>query len=123
MADASDFDEGPAGAAKKPDSMLMVTTDDIPGRAVQAVGLVRASVVRARHIGSDIGAGLKGLVGGKIRGYEKLLETAREEVLHDLAAAAQAMGADAVVCLRFNTSDIMQGNTEVLAYGTAVKYA
>ncbi len=101
--------------------IFMTTTEAVAGGAVErTLGLVRASVVRSRHIGSDIGAGLKSIVGGKLRGYEQLLATAREEVLSDLAHQAAQLGANAVICLRLQTSDIMQGATEVLAYGTAV---
>jgi len=102
--------------------VFLATTDGVHGREIEScLGLVRANMVRARHLGSDIGAGLKTLVGGRIGGYEKLMTETRDMVLDELQKKAEAMGADAVVGLRFATSDIMQGSSEILAYGTAVK--
>lgn len=102
--------------------VLLATTDAIAGREVaQTLGLVRANAVRARHLGSDIGASLKNLVGGRIGGYEQLLTETRDAVLAELERQAAGMGADAVVGLRLATSDVMAGASEVLAYGTAVK--
>lgn len=102
--------------------VLLVTTDTIPGREIaQTLGLVRANAVRARHIGSDIGASLKNIVGGRIGGYETLLAQTRDAVLAEIEQRAREMGADAVVALRLSTSDVMAGASEILAYGTAVK--
>lgn len=101
---------------------LVVTTDSVPGREiVQVLGLVQASTVQSRHIGSDIGASLKSIVGGRLGGYEKLLKDAREIVLRELQDEAHRMGADAVVAFRLSTSSVMDGASELLAYGTAVK--
>ncbi len=101
--------------------MIIVTTDTIPGRTIlSTLGLVQGHTVRARHLGSDMMAGLKTLVGGEIKGYTRLLQGAREEALQRMTQAAEAQGANAVVGVRFSTAAVMQGAAEILAYGTAV---
>ncbi len=101
--------------------MIIVTTDSIPGRKIKStLGLVRGSCVKAKHIGRDIGALLKNLIGGELKGYEELLDEARETALERLIMDAEKMGANAVVGLRFSSSSIMSGASEILAYGTAV---
>lgn len=101
--------------------MLILTTETVPGREITPLGLVRGSTVRAKHIGSDIVAGLRNLVGGEIKEYASLLAGAREQALDRMKAEAEALGADAVVAVRFETSQIAQSASEILAYGTAVK--
>jgi len=102
--------------------LILVTTDELPGREIQTViGLVRGNTVRARHLGRDILAGLKNMVGGEIDDYTKLLAESREQSLDRMIAEAQARGADAILGLRFATSEIAHGASEFLAYGTAVK--
>ena len=104
--------------------VLVVTTDFVPGRDITAaLGLVQASTVQSRHIGSDIGAGLKSIVGGRLGGYEKLLKDAREIVHRELTDEARRLGADAIVGYRLATSSVMDGASEILAYGTAVRLA
>lgn len=99
----------------------LFTTDDVPGRRIgKALGLVRGSSVRARHVGKDIGAFFKNIVGGEMDEYTKLLAEAREQALDRLADEAREMGADAVVALRFCGTEIAAGAAEVLVYGTAV---
>lgn len=101
--------------------MIIVTTPTIAGkRIVLTHGLVRGNTIRARHLGKDIGALFKNLVGGEIRAYAQLLEQAREEALHRMMEDAQALGANAVVSVRIATSVVMAGAAEMLAYGTAV---
>jgi uncharacterized protein YbjQ (UPF0145 family) len=101
--------------------ILAVTTPDIPGRQVERViGLVRGNTVRARHIGKDIMAGLKTIVGGEIHEYGKLLAESREQALDRMVAEAESLGANAILNVRFATSMVMQGSAEMLAYGTAV---
>jgi uncharacterized protein YbjQ (UPF0145 family) len=101
--------------------MLVVTSDAIPGREIAAVvGLVRGNTIRARHMGHDIMAALKMLVGGEIDEYTKMLAESREQALDRMRAEAQALGANAIVGARFTTSTVMQGAAEILAYGTAV---
>lgn len=104
--------------------MIVTTTESVPGREVmQAVGIARGSVVRAKHVGSDIVASLRNLVGGEVREYAQLLAAAREQALDRMVEDARAQGADAVVCVRITTSMIMGGASEVMAYGTAVRLA
>jgi uncharacterized protein YbjQ (UPF0145 family) len=102
--------------------MILVTTEDVPGRrVVQTFGLVRGNTVRARHVGYDITAALRNIVGGEVREYSVLLAQSREEALERMAQRAEALGANAVVGVRFATSMIMSGAAEMLAYGTAVQ--
>lgn len=102
--------------------MIIATTEEIPGKKiVQVLGVSRGSTVRARNVGSDIFAGLKNIVGGEISEYTKLQADAREEAMQRMQKDAEKMGADAVVSMRINTSMIMQGASEILVYGTAVK--
>jgi uncharacterized protein YbjQ (UPF0145 family) len=101
--------------------MIVVTTPDLPGRKIARVlGLVRGNTIRARHIGRDILAGLRHIVGGEIREYAKLMGEAREQALDRMMAEAEELGADAIINVRLTTSVIMGGAAEMLAYGTAV---
>lgn len=103
-------------------SMLMVTTDGVAGRqVVQSLGLVRGATVRAKHIGTDIMAGLRNIVGGEMKGYSSMLGGAREQALDRMVEQARALGADAIVGVRMETSSIMNGASEIVAYGTAVR--
>jgi len=102
--------------------MLMVNTQDIPGKRVEAISLVSGICIMSRHIGKDIGAGLRNLVGGEMKAYVEMLNQSKEEALLRMEEEAKRLGADAVVNIRFTTSSIIQGGAEVLAYGTAVKY-
>ncbi len=102
--------------------MITTTTETIPGREVaEILGICRGSTVRARNIGRDIFAGFKNIVGGEIDEYTKLQAQSREEALQRLLQDAEKLGADAILNVRFTTSTIMQGASEILAYGTAVK--
>lgn len=105
--------------------MILSTTFDVPGRTIaQNLGLARGNVVRSRFIGRDIVASFRMIVGGEIHEYTKLLAESREQALDRMIAHAQSMGADAVIGMRFETTDAGQGQaTEVLAYGTAVRLA
>ena len=101
--------------------LIITTTPDIPGkRLVRTLGLVRGNTIRARHLGKDILAGLRHLVGGEIHEYAKLMGESREQALDRMASEAEELGANAIVGLRFTTSVVMQGAAEMLAYGTAV---
>ena len=101
--------------------MLVVTSDEVPGRkVVKTLGLVRGQSVRARHLGRDIQAGIRSIVGGKVGVYAELLEKSREEAIGQMAAEAEKLGANAVVTVRMSTADIMGSAAEVLVYGTAV---
>lgn len=102
--------------------MIISTTETIPNREIsECLGIARGSTVRARNFGRDIMAGLKNLVGGEIDEYTKLQAQSREEALQRMMKDAERMGADAVVCVRITTSMVMQGASEIMAYGTAVK--
>jgi uncharacterized protein YbjQ (UPF0145 family) len=105
--------------------MILSTTFEVSGRTIaQQIGLVRGNVVRSRFIGRDIVAGLRMIVGGEIHEYTKLLAESREQALDRMVEQARGLGADAIVGVRFETTDAGQGQaTEVLAYGTAVKLA
>jgi len=101
--------------------MMVVTTETIPGKRItRTVGLVRGNTIRARHIGHDIMAGLKNMVGGEISDYTKMIAECREEALDRMVDQARANGANAVVGVRFATSEMMEHAAELLAYGTAV---
>ena len=102
--------------------MILSTTETIPNRQISEVlGISRGSTVRARNFGRDFMAGLKNLVGGEIDEYTKLQAQSREEAIQRMKEDAEKLGADAIVNVRFATSVIMQGASEILAYGTAVK--
>ncbi len=102
--------------------MLVVNTDTIPGKEItETLGLVRGSTTRARFFGRDFLAGLKNLIGGEISEYTELLAETREQALHRMIEDAKRLNADAIVNVRFTTSTIATGTSEILAYGTAVK--
>jgi len=101
--------------------IIFVSTEEVPGRRVrQVLGLVNGSTVRAKHIGKDILAGFKNIVGGEIKGYTEMMEEARAEATRRMLDEAKAKGADAVVSVRMSTASLMQGAAEVYVYGTAV---
>jgi uncharacterized protein YbjQ (UPF0145 family) len=102
--------------------MELSNTETVPGKTVvQFLGLVQGSTVRAKHIGRDLMAGLKNIVGGELKGYTELLNDARNEALERMLRQAEQLGANAVVNVRFTTSSVSQGAAELFAYGTAVK--
>ena len=102
-------------------TMLIVTTNEAPGyRVVKTLGLVRGITVRSRNVISDAIGGLQSMLGGRVGAYVKLAEASRAEAYDELVQHAQAMGANAVIAMRYEANEIMEGVTEVLAYGTAV---
>ena len=102
--------------------MLCSNTEDIPGQQiVEFYGVVTGSAVRSKHIGRDILAGFKNLVGGELKGYTELLQEARKEALDRMKEQARSVGANAVINVRFGTSSVAQGAAELFAYGTAVR--
>jgi uncharacterized protein YbjQ (UPF0145 family) len=104
--------------------IILTNLETVPGRSiVEHYGLVSGSTVRAKHFGRDIAAGLKNLVGGELKGYTELLQEARLESTERMVAQARALGANAVVNIRYSTSSVAQGAAELYAYGTAVKIA
>lgn len=102
--------------------MVLSNTENVPGRTIREFfGVVTGSTVRAKHLGRDFMASLKNLVGGELKGYTELLQEARQEALDRMTEQAHAIGADAVVNVRFSTSSVAQGAAELFAYGTAVR--
>lgn len=102
--------------------MILVTTMEVPGRRiVECLGLVRGNTVRARHLGRDLAAVFKNMVGGEVVEYTKLLAESREQAIDRMVADARARGADAIVAMRFSSSEVSSGCAELLVYGTAVK--
>ena len=102
--------------------MLLLNIEYVPGREIEALGLVKGSVVQATNFGKDFMAGMKTLVGGEIESYTDMLNEARQIATKRMVDEAEALGADAVVNIRFASASIMQSAAEITAYGTAVKY-
>jgi len=102
--------------------MIIVSTDFIPGKTIgQALGLVKGNTIKAKWFGKDIMSGLRQIVGGELKEYTEMLTEAREEALQRMLKEAEKLGADAVINIRFSTSQVMASAAEILAYGTAVK--
>ena len=102
--------------------MKLVSIETIPGQEFEALGIAKGSVVQSKNFGKDFMAGMKTLVGGEITGYTEMLIEARQIATKRMVDAAEALGADAVVGLRYASASVMQGAAEVIAYGTAVKF-
>ncbi|MFC1938061.1 YbjQ family protein [Chloroflexota bacterium] len=101
--------------------MILTTSGQVEGKKItKTIGLVKGSTIRARHLGKDIMAGFRGMVGGEISEYTKMMAEAREESIQRMIEDAEKMGANAIISMRFSTSMIMQNAAEVLAYGTGV---
>ena len=101
--------------------MLLLNIDHVPGREIEALSIVKSTVVQSKNFGKDFMAGMKTLVGGEITGYTEMLIEARQIATKRMVDEAEALGADAVVNVRYGSSSVMQGAAEVIAYGTAVK--
>ena len=102
--------------------MLVVTTETISGKTIkESLGIAQGSVVMAKHVGSDFVAGLRNIVGGEVKGYTDMMEKARKKAFERMIADAEKQGADAVIGMRYGSSAIMGGASEMLAFGTAVK--
>ncbi len=102
--------------------MMVTTTERIPGKEYEILGLVKGNMIQSKNIGKDIGQGLKSIVGGELKWYTQMMSEARDKATQRMVEEAQAMGADAVVSVRYTTSSVMQGAAEILAFGTAVKF-
>lgn len=101
--------------------MITSTLETVPGKAIlEHLGIVQGSTVRAKHIGRDLMAGLKNIVGGELKGYTELLSEARDEAFARMIEQAEAKGANAIINIRYSTSSVTQGASEILAYGSAV---
>ena len=103
-------------------AMIITTTDNIPGKNYEILGIVQGNTIQTKNIGRDIGAGLKTIVGGELQGYNEMMNEARALATKRMVQEAEALGADAIVNIRYASSAVMQGAAEVIAYGTAVKY-
>lgn len=106
----------------KGDIMEIYTIESVPGRNIEAIGIVKGTTVHSKNIGKDLMAGMKTIVGGELSGYTEMLIEARQTATERMVSEAQAVGADAIVGVRYSSSSIMQGAAEVLAYGTAVRF-
>ena len=107
---------------QKVNGIVLTNVERVPGHTIdEMLGLVQGSTIRAKHAGKDILAGFKNLVGGELKGYTELLQESRAEATTRMVAQAQAIGANAVLNVRFTTSSVAQGASEILAYGTAVR--
>ena len=102
--------------------MIIVTTENIPGKKLEVLGLVKGSTVQSKNIGTDFMSGMKKPVGGELTAYNEMMNEARALATKRMVQEAEALGADAIVNVRYASSAIMQGAAEVIAYGTAVKY-
>lgn len=102
--------------------MLIVTANEIPGKNIEALGMVKGNVVQSKHAGKDFMAGMKSLVGGELHGYTEMLNEAREIATSRMVSEAEKLGADAIVMMRYGSAAILQGTAEIIAYGTAVKF-
>lgn len=102
--------------------MKIFTTDYITGKNLETLGMVQGSTVQSKHIGRDIAASFKTIVGGELKGYTEMMNEARKTATARMIEQAEAMGADAVICVRFASSAVMDGAAEIMAYGTAVKF-
>lgn len=102
--------------------MILATIDSIPGKELEVLGIVKGSAVQTAHVGKDIGAVFKTLVGGELTGYNDMMNKSRAMATERMVKNAEALGADAVIGVRYTSASIMQSAAEVMAYGTAVKY-
>ena len=102
--------------------MKLVSIDTYPGKEIEVLGMVKGTIVQTKNVGRDFMAGMKTLVGGEIVGYTEMLNEARQIATKRMVDEAEALGADAVVGVRYGSSQVMQGAAEVIAYGTAVKF-
>ena len=102
--------------------MLLLNIDHVPGKEIEALGLVKGTIVHSKNFGKDFMAAMKTLVGGELVGYTEMLVEARQIATKRMVDEAAAMGADAVICVRFGSASLMSSAAEVVAYGTAVKF-
>ena len=102
--------------------MMLTTIDVVPGQQYEVLGLVKGNMIQTKNFGKDIGAGLKSLVGGELKAYSDMMNEARATATKRMVAEAEALGADAIVCVRYTSASVMAGAAEILAFGTAVKF-
>ena len=101
---------------------MIIMTTERAARDFEVLGLVRGSMIQSKHFGKDMMAGFKTLVGGELKGYTQMMEESREYAIRRMTLQAEALGADAIIAMRFTSSSLMQGAAEITAYGTAIKY-
>ena len=101
--------------------MIILTIDSIPGKEIEALGLVKGSTVQSKNMFKDMGQGFKSMVGGELKSYTKMMNESREIATKRMIEEAQNLGADAIIGIRFATSSVLQGASEIMAFGTAVK--
>ena len=102
--------------------MMLTTIDVVPGKQYEVLGLVKGNMVQTKNFGKDIGSGLKSLVGGELKAYSDMMNEARATATKRMVAEAEALGADAIVCVRYTSASVMAGAAEILVFGTAVKF-
>ena len=102
--------------------MLLTTTENIPGKNYEIIGLVKGNMIQSKNIGKDIGQGLKSIVGGELRSYTDMMNEARAVATKRMVEEAESLGADAIVSMRYASSMVVAGAAEILAFGTAVKF-
>ena len=102
--------------------MMLTTIDVVPGKQYEVLGLVKGNMIQTKNFGKDIGAGLKSLVGGELKAYSDMMNEARATATKRMVAEAEALGANAIVCVRYTSAPVMAGAAEILAFGTAVKF-
>ncbi len=102
--------------------MMLTTIDVVPGKQYEVLGLVKGNMIQTKNFGKDIGAGLKSLVGGELKAYSDMMNEARATATKRMVAEAEALGADAIVCVRYTSASVMAGAAEILVFGTAVKF-
>lgn len=102
--------------------MLITTTETIQGKKYETLGLVKGNTIQSVHLGKDIMNSFKTIVGGELTSYNEMMNTARDLAVQRMVSDAQAMGADAIICVRFSSATVAQGAAEIMAYGTAVKF-
>ncbi|HIZ66248.1 MAG TPA: heavy metal-binding domain-containing protein [Candidatus Blautia pullicola] len=102
--------------------MLITTTETIPGKNYEVLGLVKGNTIQSVHLGKDIMNSFKTIVGGELTSYNEMMDKARDLAVDRMTADAQAMGGDAIICARFSSASVAQGAAEIMAYGTAVKF-
>ena len=102
--------------------MMLTTIDVVPGKQYEVLGLVKGNMIQTKNFGKDIGAGSKSLVGGELKAYSDMMNEARATATKRMVAEAEALGADAIVCVRYTSAPVMAGAAEILAFGTAVKF-
>ena len=102
--------------------MILVNTDFVSGKNIETLGVVKGSMIQSKHLGKDLAAGFKTLVGGELRGYSEMLNEARSIATKRMVEEAEQLGADGVINVRYTSAAVMQGAAEILVYGTAVKF-